>query len=61
MDLPADSIELQDLFIKYENWHEESYDPNMVIDECRPYASTSGRYPIWDDDFLAFDPFGYYA
>ena len=31
MDLPADSMELQDLFIKYENWHEESYDPNMVI------------------------------
>jgi hypothetical protein len=33
----------------------------MVIDECRPYSSSSGRYYIFSDNQLKFDPFGYYS
>ena len=31
-----------------------------MADESRPYAAGSQRYIIWSDEFLLFDPFGYY-
>eukprot|EP00331_Platyophrya_macrostoma_P034936 CAMPEP_0176444520 /NCGR_PEP_ID=MMETSP0127-20121128/23112_1 /TAXON_ID=938130 /ORGANISM="Platyophrya macrostoma, Strain WH" /LENGTH=172 /DNA_ID=CAMNT_0017830045 /DNA_START=92 /DNA_END=610 /DNA_ORIENTATION=+ len=46
---------------KYEDWLAKYYEPLMVLEECRPYASTSGRYLIWADGVLGFDPFGYYS
>ena len=45
---------------KYEKYQEEFYDPNLIIDESRPYAATAGRYNAWPDELLDFDPFGYY-
>ncbi|EGR32627.1 hypothetical protein IMG5_076570 [Ichthyophthirius multifiliis] len=59
--LPVESLELKTFFKKYEDLHEELFDPNMVIDESRPYAPTSNRYYIFDENLLKFDPFGYYS
>jgi len=61
MTLPHDSTDLKILFEKWEKWHADNYDPAMVVDECRPYSSGSARYPIWSDDALKFDPFGFYS
>jgi len=59
--MDPESIELEKLFEKYEKYQEDNYDPSMVVEECRPYSSTSARYLIWSDDALKHDPFGYYA
>lgn len=47
--LKPESLELRDLYTKYENLQEELFDPCMIVDESRPYAPTSGRYYIFDD------------
>jgi len=36
-------------------------DPTMLINPCRPYAATSGKYHVYSNEDLAFDPFGYYS
>jgi hypothetical protein len=36
-------------------------DPTMLINPCRPYSSTSGKYQIFSNEELALDPFGYYS
>lgn len=33
----------------------------MLINPCRPYAATSGKYHIYSNEDLAYDPFGYYS
>jgi len=59
--MKPNSVELESIVAKYEKWQADNYDPSYVIEESRPYSSTSGRYPIWSDDALSFDPFGYYS
>ncbi|EAR91807.2 hypothetical protein TTHERM_00985010 (macronuclear) [Tetrahymena thermophila SB210] len=59
--LKPESLELQAYFKKYEDLQEELFDPAMIIDESRPYAASSGRYYIFDDYLLKFDPFGFYS
>ena len=36
-------------------------DPTMLINPCRPYSATSGKYHVYSNEDLAFDPFGYYS
>ena len=36
-------------------------DPTMLINPCRPYSATSGKYVIYNDTELGYDPFGYYS
>ena len=36
-------------------------EPTILINPCRPYSATSGKYYIYDNEDLAFDPYGYYA
>jgi len=36
-------------------------DPTMLINPCRPYSATSGKYQIFSNEELALDPFGYYS
>jgi len=33
----------------------------MLINPCRPYAAASGKYQIFSNEDLAYDPFGYYS
>ena len=36
-------------------------EPTILINPCRPYNATAGKYYIFNDEELAADPFGYYA
>ena len=33
----------------------------FMADECRPYASTSSRYKTFSNQYLQFDPLGFYS
>eukprot|EP01017_Pseudomicrothorax_dubius_P028949 TRINITY_DN3485_c0_g1_i1.p1 TRINITY_DN3485_c0_g1~~TRINITY_DN3485_c0_g1_i1.p1 ORF type:complete len:193 (+),score=57.38 TRINITY_DN3485_c0_g1_i1:115-693(+) len=61
LELPQTSLEFQNLLKKYEAYHEETFDPSMVIDDTRPYSPSAGRYLVWGDENLLVDPFGYYS
>ena len=36
-------------------------EPTILFKECRPYNPTSGKYYIFNNNDLAWDPFGYYS
>jgi hypothetical protein len=54
MTLDGDSQELASGLKNYEEYLKEYYDPATVIDECRPYAPSSGRYMIWMNEVGPF-------
>ena len=60
LDMPVDSIEFNSKLEKYEKILENNFDPSMVIEECRPYSGSAGRYLVFANESLEFDPFGYY-
>jgi len=47
-------LQLSNFYKKYEDLQESLFDPCMIIDESRPYATTSGRYYIFDDVVIGF-------
>lgn len=50
----------EETFEKYVRFIDDNYDPTMFIDDSRAYAPTAGRYVIYTEESLQFDPFGYY-
>jgi hypothetical protein len=57
---PEEKAQFQVVVAKWEKWQADMYEAQMFVEECRPYAPTSGRYYIFSDEQLSFDPFGYY-
>jgi hypothetical protein len=45
----------------YEQRVRDNMDPTMLINPCRPYSATSGKYYIFSNKDLSYDPFGYYS
>lgn len=58
--LQLDSEELKEYFEKYEKLMEDKFDSQQVFSECRPYSPTFGRYFVYSDEYLSYDPYGYY-
>ena len=40
---------------------QNNMDPTQLFKENRPYSATSGKYFIYPNHMLAYDPYGYYS
>lgn len=60
MDLSEDSQEFQDIVGQYETWIRDNMDPTMLVKENRPYGPFSGKYYVYSNEELNYDPFGFY-
>ena len=45
----------------YMNWHWKNFSTNMNIKNNRPYSQTSGRFQTFSNEWLEYDPLGYYT
>lgn len=52
--LDGNSLELKAGLQHYEDFLKDNYDPVTIVDECRPYSPSSGRYMIWSNE-VPFD------
>lgn len=61
MEISESSAEFKETLEEYEQWLHEALEPTILFKECRPYNPTSGKYYIFNDADLKWDPFGYYS
>ena len=60
-DIPESSALFKETLDKLEQRIRDNMDPTQLFNPCRPYSATSGKYQVFEDESLAFDPFGYYS
>ena len=61
MEISESSAEFKETLEEYETWVRDTMEPTILFKECRPYNPTSGKYYVFNNDDITYDPFGYYS
>ena len=61
MELSESSAEFNNILESYEKWVRDTMESTILFKECRPYSATSGKYYIFNDEELGWDPYGFYT
>mmetsp|Transcript_24186 Transcript_24186/g.21490 ORF Transcript_24186/g.21490 Transcript_24186/m.21490 type:complete len:201 (+) Transcript_24186:25-627(+) len=56
-----DPLQYEATIEKYERVIEQLFEPDASLNISRPYSNLAGKVPTYSEDFLQFDPFGYYS
>ena len=61
MDISESSAQFKETLEECEDWVRDTMEPTILFKECRPYSATSGKYYVFNNNDLAYDPYGYYS
>ncbi len=61
MDKSESSAQFNETLQEFETWVKDTLEPTILFKQCRPYSATSGKYYVFDNEDIAYDPFGYYS